>query len=325
MFTYDQLLTKLKKELQTLSLSGDPKGLYEPINYELSLGGKRLRPVLCLMAYNLYSEEITTAMSAALGIEVFHNFTLLHDDIMDKADMRRGKPTVHNIWNNNTAILSGDAMQILAYQLICKSPVQYLKPLIDIFSKTAMEVCEGQQFDMDYETRDKVTAEEYLDMIRLKTAVLIAASLKIGAILGGASEEDADKLYSFGQNIGLAFQLKDDLLDVYGNPAVFGKNIGGDITSNKKTYLMISALERANGSQLTQLERWIAKEEPARASEKIAAVTEIYNQIGVKELCEEKMKEYYRNALSDLEKVSIEQSRKEQLREVAASLMDRDV
>lgn len=325
MFTYDQLLSKLKKEIQTLPLSENPKGLYEPINYELSLGGKRLRPVLCLMAYNLYSDDIATAMNAALGIEVFHNFTLLHDDIMDKADMRRGKPTVHNIWNNNTAILSGDAMQILAYQLISQSPVEYLKPLIDIFSKTAMEVCEGQQFDMDYETRDKVTAEEYLDMIRLKTAVLIAASLKIGAILGGASVEDGDKLYSFGQNIGLAFQLKDDLLDVYGNPAVFGKNIGGDITSNKKTYLMISALERANGPQLTQLERWIAKEEPTRAEEKIAAVTEIYNQIGVKEICEEKMKEYYLKALSNLDNVSVEQSKKELLREVAASLMDRDV
>lgn len=212
----------------------DPKGLYAPIEYVLSLGGKRIRPVLMLLSYQLYKENVDDILSQAAGIETYHNYTLLHDDLMDRADMRRNKPTVHKVWDENTAILSGDAMLVLAYRLMNNCPDSYLKQVMDIFSQTALEICEGQQWDMEFETRSDVTVSEYIEMIRLKTSVLLSAALKIGAVLGDASEEDAQKLYDFGIKMGLAFQLQDDFLDVYGNPKVFGKNIGGDILCNKK-------------------------------------------------------------------------------------------
>ena len=234
MFTASELLERINSHIAELQFVRTPQGLYTPVTYVLSMGGKRIRPVLMLMAYNLYQEDITRIFNPATGIEVYHNYTLLHDDLMDRADRRRGKETVHKVWDDNAAILSGDAMLVLAYQFMAQCPVECLKEVMDIFSLTALEICEGQQLDMEFEHRKDVKAEEYLEMIRLKTSVLLAASLKIGALLGGASSEDAEQLYDFGMNLGVAFQLKDDFLDVYGDAAVFGKNIGGDILCNKK-------------------------------------------------------------------------------------------
>ena len=275
MLSFKEIQEKIEREIGQLEFDCPPKSLYEPITYILSLGGKRIRPALVLMAYNLYREDVEKAIRPAIGLEVFHNFTLLHDDLMDQADKRRNKPTVHKVWNANTAILSGDAMLIAAYQLIGETAPEHLKEVLDLFTRTALEICGGQQYDMEFESRMDVSEEEYLEMIRLKTAVLLACSLKTGAILAGASREDAENLYRFGINIGLAFQLQDDLLDVYGDTRTFGKNIGGDILCNKKTFLLINALRRAEGEQKVQLEHWIARKD-FDAAEKIAAVTNIY-------------------------------------------------
>ena len=272
MLSFNEILQKVEHEISQLSFEYPPKSLYDPIEYILSLGGKRIRPALALMACNLYQENIDNVIYPALGIEVFHNFTLLHDDLMDRADKRRNKPTVHKVWNDNTAILSGDAMLIAAYQLIGKTEPSCLKEVFDLFTETALEICGGQQYDMEFESRTDVTEPEYIEMIRLKTAVLLACSLKIGAIICGASKEDADNLYDFGINIGLAFQLQDDLLDVYGDTATFGKNIGGDITCNKKTFLLIHAFELASPEQKATLNNWIGKTQFIPA-EKIEAVT----------------------------------------------------
>ncbi|WP_373827722.1 polyprenyl synthetase family protein, partial [Bacteroides heparinolyticus] len=246
MFAASTLLERINAHISALQFTRAPQGLYTPIAYVLSMGGKRIRPVLMLMAYNLYREDITRIFAPATGIEVYHNYTLLHDDLMDRADRRRGKDTVHRVWGDNTAILSGDAMLVMAYQFMAQCPEENLKEVMELFSRTALEICEGQQLDMEFERRKDVTEEEYLEMIRLKTSVLLAASLKIGALLGGASVEDAEYLYDFGMNLGVAFQLKDDFLDVYGDAAVFGKNIGGDILCNKKTYMLIKAFEHAD-------------------------------------------------------------------------------
>ena len=324
MFTASELLEKFSDHIAGLQFTRTPKGLYVPVEYVLSMGGKRLRPVLMLMAYNLYQEDITRIYALAIGIEIYHNYTLLHDDLMDRADRRRGKETVHKVWNDNTAILSGDAMLVLAYQFMAESPRPLLKEVIDLFSLTALEICEGQQMDMEFEERNDVTEEEYLEMIRLKTAVLLAASLKIGARLGGASEEDAGRLYDFGMQIGVAFQLKDDFLDVYGNPKVFGKNIGGDILCNKKTYMLIKALEHADPGQREQLNAWIDAKD-FQPAEKIAAVTHLYNQIGVKEICEIKMSEYSARAMESLAAVRIAEEKKEELKKMVDSLMYREV
>ena len=260
-YSASQLLEKINTYLQEMPYSRPPKGLYDPIEYELSLGGKRIRPVLMLMAYNLYKEDVETILPQAAGLETYHNHTLLHDDVMDKADMRRNKPTVHRVWSENAAILSGDAMLILAYRLMAECPEVKLKEVLDIFTRTTMEICEGQQWDMEFETRLDVTVDEYIEMIRLKTSVLLAAALKIGACLAGASKEDADLLYDFGVSMGLAFQLQDDWLDVYGDPKVFGKNIGGDILCNKKTYMLITALAQADEEHKVELQRWLSAEE----------------------------------------------------------------
>ena len=273
---------EIEKEIEKLNWEIEPKNLYAPIEYTLALGGKRIRPICLLLANHIFSNDHSNAISLALSIEVFHNFTLLHDDIMDKADMRRGKPTVHIKWNENTSILSGDGMLIKAYQLLAEYKGDNFRKILDIFSQTAIEVCEGQQYDMEFENRNDVKEEEYIEMIRLKTAVLLAASLKIGALSGGANETEAQALYDFGINIGIAFQLKDDLLDVYGDEATFGKNIGGDICCNKKTYLLINALNKAEGEQKESLKNWIEKDEFNR-TEKIKAVTSIYNQLKLKE------------------------------------------
>ena len=313
MFTASELLERINSHIAELQFTRTPQGLYAPVTYVLSMGGKRIRPVLMLMAYNLYQEDITRIFNP-----------LLHDDLMDRADRRRGKETVHKVWDDNAAILSGDAMLVLAYQFMAQCPVEHLKEVMDIFSLTALEICEGQQLDMEFEHRKDVKAEEYLEMIRLKTSVLLAASLKIGALLGGASSEDAEQLYDFGMNLGVAFQLKDDFLDIYGDAAVFGKNIGGDILCNKKTYMLIKAFEHADEEQLTRLNAWVDAV-AFNPEEKVAAVTELYNRIGVKELCEKKMEEYCERAMESLLAVKVADEKKEELKNLMANLMHREV
>ena len=323
-YTASQLLDKINAYLEQMPYMRPPKGLYEPIAYELSLGGKRIRPVLMLMAYNIYKEDVERILPQAAGLETYHNHTLLHDDVMDKADMRRNKPTVHNVWNENTAILSGDAMLILAYRLMAEGLTDKLAEVMHIFTETTMEICEGQQWDMEFESRMDVKVDEYIEMIRLKTSVLLAAALKIGACLAGASAEEAQKLYDFGVKMGLAFQLQDDWLDVYGDPKVFGKNIGGDILCNKKTYMLITALELADASQREDLKRWLNASDYVPA-EKVSAVTAIYNNIGIGKRCEEMVEAYYSDGLALLESIAIPEERKQALKDFACSLMNRQM
>mgnify|MGYP000902362349 FL=1 len=321
--TGEQLLQQIHEYIGNLSYMRGPMGLYDPIEYVLGLGGKRLRPVLMLLAYNLYKEDVTRIFSQAAGIETYHNFTLLHDDLMDKADMRRNKPTVHKKWDENTAILSGDAMLILAYQFMMKKcPLECVERVMEVFGRTALEVCEGQQWDMEFEHRLDVTVDEYIGMIRLKTSVLLAAALKIGAVLGGASEKDAQLLYDFGIKMGLAFQLQDDFLDVYGDPAVFGKKIGGDILCNKKTFMLITALSLAEGEDKETLLNWLRATDYV-AEEKIQSVTALYNKVGVPELCQARIDAYYKEGLELLDKVNVESSLKEELKKFVCHLMDR--
>lgn len=324
MKTFDELSQLVSAELDQLNWTNEPRGLYEPIAYVLGMGGKRIRPALTLMACNLFSDDVQPAVQPALGLEVFHNFTLLHDDIMDRADVRRGKPTVHKKWDDNTAILSGDVMQIASYQLIAKTPLTHLKSVLELFSNTAAEICEGQQYDVDFEHRDNVKADEYLEMIRLKTAVLLGCALQCGAWIGGAGEEDAQHLYDFGINIGLAFQLKDDLLDVYGDEATFGKKIGGDILCNKKTYLLIHALKLAKGNDADELSNWLKISDESQSENKISAVTSLYNKLGVRTICEDKMNQFYTKAVANLEKVSVFDNKKQELRKIAEKLMFRN-
>lgn len=323
MKTVDELSTLINQYISSLSYAQQPKDLYAPIQYTLSRGGKRLRPTLMLLAYQLYKEDVSTILSQAAALETYHNYTLLHDDVMDQATVRRGQPTVHEKWNTNVAILSGDAMLVVAYQYLIQSlPVEHIAEVQTLFTKTALEICEGQQYDMDFELRDDVQEEEYLEMIRLKTAVLLAASLKIGAILGGATKADAIALYQFGIYMGLAFQLKDDLLDVYGDSATFGKEIGGDICSNKKTFMLIKALQLAEGNVAENLHVWLTKTS-FDTSEKIRQVTEIYNQLGIRELCEKKMDACYEKALNELAKIEVPIEKKRQLKAYATLLMNR--
>ena len=299
-----------------------PHKLYEPIAYSLMIGGKRLRPALMLHAASIFTKSIEHVLPAAMAIEIFHNFTLLHDDIMDKADVRRNVPTVHKKYSENVAILSGDAMSILAFKYFATGNDLQLQKLLPLFTTTALEVCEGQQFDMDFETRDDVTIPEYLHMIRLKTAVLLAASLKIGALLANATAADADLLYEYGIKVGLAFQLQDDWLDVYGNPEVFGKKKGGDICSNKKTYLLLKAIEGCDAATLKQLNDWLLQT-GFDAGQKIAAVTAIYDQTGVSDTTRNLMLSYHDQALTALEKVSVPETRKATLKAFAAEVMQR--
>ena len=322
MFTASELLEKINSHIADLRFVRTPKGLYDPITYVLSMGGKRIRPVLMLMAYNLYKENVEPAFSSATGIEVYHNYTLLHDDLMDRADKRRGKETVHKVWNDNAAILSGDAMLVLAYQFMAQCPVEHLKEVMDLFSLTALEICEGQQMDMEFEQRNDVKEEEYLEMIRLKTSVLLAASLKIGALLGGASADDATRLYDFGMNMGVAFQLKDDLLDVYGDAAVFGKNIGGDIVANKKTYMLIKALELADPKTKEELWGWIEKKQFDH-KEKIEAVTRIYDRLGIKEVAFAAIDKYLKLSRDILDKIEVPRERKVDFYEILDALGNR--
>ena len=323
MYTSDELLKKINDYIESSSIKRQPSTLYDPIKYVLSIGGKRIRPVLVMLAYNMYRDDVERIMEPAVGLETYHNYTLLHDDLMDNADVRRGMPTVHRRWNANTAILSGDSMLVVAYQRVAQCPAEQLKTVLDLFTETALEIGEGQQYDMDFETRTDVTEAEYIEMIRLKTSVLLACAVKMGAILAGASDDDAANLYAFGEKLGLAFQLQDDLLDVYGDPKVFGKAIGGDITSNKKTYMLINAFQLANEEQKAELMRWITADEFDKA-EKIAAVTEIYNQIGIRELCEKKINAFFDEARAFLDKINVAEERKQQLRRFTDQMLHRE-
>ena len=322
LYTSDELMNKVNEALDNLAYDRKPFTLYEPIKYVLAIGGKRVRPVLMLLAYNLYKDDPLCIMTQAIGLETYHNFTLLHDDLMDNADMRRGHATVHKKWDANRAILSGDTMLLQAFERIEACEVDKVKDVFSTFLITTYEIGEGQQFDVEFETRNDVKEEDYIEMIRLKTSVLLACAVKIGAILADASKEDQENLYKFGEKIGLAFQLQDDLLDVYGDPKVFGKNIGGDITSNKKTYMLINALNRANDAQRKELQKWIDAKEFDR-QEKVAAVTRIYDEIGIRQLCEQKMDDYYNEALKYLAKVNVSEERKTELKAYAAEMMKR--
>lgn len=322
MINADQILKLVNDYLVQLPYDRRPVSLYEPIRYVLSMGGKRIRPVLMLLSYNLFKEDPETILMPACALETYHNYTLLHDDLMDNADLRRGHETVHKKWNANTAILSGDSMLVLAYQRMQQCSSDKMAEVLALFTETALEIGEGQEYDMAFEHRDDVSEEEYIEMIRLKTSVLLACALKIGAILAGASKEDADNLYRFGEQIGLAFQLQDDFLDVYGDTRVFGKAIGGDITSNKKTFMLINALNHANEEQRRQLESWIGATEFDR-DEKVAAVTRLYNEIGIDRMAQDKIAYYFEQSRKYLQAVSVDDSRKAELAAYAQRMMNR--
>lgn len=322
MYKAEELLKMVNEAIDGLTYDRQPATLYAPIQYVLSLGGKRVRPVLMLMAYNLFKDDPKQIMMQAIGLETYHNFTLLHDDLMDNADMRRGHETVHKKWNDNQAILSGDTMLLQAFQRMEQCDPAKLQEVIGLFTETTLEIDEGQQLDVEFETREDVKEEEYIEMIRLKTSVLLACALKIGAILADASKEDQENLYGFGEQIGLAFQLQDDLLDVYGDPKVFGKNIGGDITSNKKTYMLINALNRADARQQQELTRWIEAKTFDR-DEKVKAVTGLYDEIGIRQLCEQKIEACYARAKTFMDKVGVSEERKAVLKAYTAAMMKR--
>jgi len=325
MLSLNQITERVELEINQLDFGlGKPHGLFDPIQYTLAIGGKRIRPSLTLLACNIYNDHIEKAIKPAIGMEVLHNFTLLHDDLMDGADMRRHRPTVHKKWNTNTAILSGDAMLIAAYQLIGVTPGPNLKKILPLFSQTALEICCGQQYDMDFEKRDEVSEVEYIEMIRLKTAVLIACCLKTGAILGGASETDADHLYQSGIYFGLAFQLQDDLLDVYGTPDKLGKNIGGDILCNKKTFLLINAFRLANQKQKSVLDFFNDPMNTITPEEKIQAYTEVYNQLNIKHITIEKINANYTLAMQELTKLQVNTVSLVELKKIFNLLMQRE-
>ena len=302
----------------------EPKNLYEPIQYILSLGGKRIRPVLTLMAAEIFDADYRKALPAALAVEVFHNFSLIHDDIMDDAPLRRGNETVHEKWDINTGILSGDAMLILAYRYFERYEPNIFKELAQLFSKTAIEVCEGQQWDVDFENRDDVTIPEYLKMIEYKTAVLVAAAMKMGAIIAETSEENCNLIYDFGLNLGIAFQLQDDFLDAFGDPMTFGKQVGGDIIENKKTYLYLKAFEFADKMQAEQLAHLFSIH-PNDNTEKINMVKEIFDATGASEATQQTIHEYTFKAFDTLQKISIDNEKKAILRSFGENLMGRKV
>jgi geranylgeranyl diphosphate synthase type II len=324
MYSFKELQEIVQKEIDGLEFSTPPEGLFEPMKYILGIGGKRLRPILVLLSANLFKDDLSKVSLPAIGIEVFHNFTLLHDDVMDNAPIRRNKATVHEKWNSNVAILSGDAMSIKAYQYIVSCEDKHLRDVLTIFNQTALEVCEGQQFDMEFENRTDVQIEEYLNMIRLKTAVLLGGSLKMGAIMGDAGAKDADLLYHFGVNLGMAFQLQDDYLDVFGDEEIFGKKIGGDILCNKKTFLLIKAFEMANDEIKNELKSWIVAKD-FNPEEKIKAVKSIYEKLRVKDESQLKIDEYFRLCLEYLDKVSIPAEKKRELYALVKKLVNRSV
>lgn len=323
MYTIPQLQKLITDALAQKKFPAKPAELYRPIDYIMALGGKRLRPCLLLMACDMFGGNVEQAVQASLAIEVFHNFTLMHDDIMDKAPLRRGQATVHEKWNTNIAILAGDVMMVEANRLMMQVNDNILRQVLDIFNDTAAGVCEGQQMDMNFETLNTVHIDEYINMIRLKTAVLLGGALKIGAVIGNATQRDANHLYDFGVQLGVAFQLQDDILDVYGDPEKFGKQVGGDILSNKKTYLLIKALELANGKELEQLQYWLAATgyDPA---EKVNAVKTIYNQLSIREQAEAEMNRFAEMAMRNLESINLPDERKSIIKDFADALLVRE-
>ncbi len=323
MHSIKHLQQLVENKIAETNFNGQPKELYEPLSYILSLGGKRLRPALLLMAVDMFEADVQQFLNQALSIEVFHNFTLMHDDIMDKAPIRRGKATVHKKWNESVAILAGDVMLVEAYKLLMTTETQFLKPVLEVFNETAVGVCEGQQIDMNFEQQTVVAENEYINMIRLKTAVLLGGALKMGALLAGATTENADKLYAFGVNIGIAFQLQDDLLDVYGDPKKFGKKIGGDILSNKKTFLLIKALELEKQHSKADLKN-ILKEKNFENEQKIKQVTQIYNAHNIADLTHKEINKYAKQAFDCLEKVGVKTKNKEILEAFAGELLMRE-
>lgn len=322
----EKLLTYIKtieEALQKKVITKEPKGLYAPIKYTIQIGGKRIRPALLLLANDLFGGKTENALNAAIAIELFHNFTLIHDDVMDDAPLRRGKETVYKKWGTNTSILSGDVMFVQSIELINRCDSNRLQEIITLFCNTAVKVCEGQQYDMEFEVNNNIFIDDYLKMIELKTAVLLAASLKIGAILGGAKNEDANHLYEFGKNLGIAFQLMDDVLDLYGNPDKFGKRVGGDIIANKKTYLLLKAHEIAEGNIKKELEFCLTSKALTEQS-KIDRVKTIFNQLKIKELALAEMDLFYNTALSHLDSINAKESKKLVFENFAKSLMHRE-
>ncbi len=322
MLNSNEILKMINGYLGNIKYERKPKSLYLPIEYVLSLGGKRMRPTLMMMAYNLFKDDPESILQPACALETYHNYTLLHDDLMDNADLRRGNLTVHKKWDNNTAILSGDSMLVLAFQQMQQCREDKLKDIIALFTETALEIGEGQQYDMDFENRNDVTEMEYIEMIRLKTSVLLACATKMGGLLADADSTDAENLYQFGEKIGLAFQLQDDFLDVYGDTKVFGKAIGGDIVSNKKTYMLINAIAMANEKQKKTLMGWIEMQNP-EPKDKIAAVTEIYNEIGINKMAIEAIRHYFNEGLKFLDAVNVPLERKQNLLDYTRELMNR--
>jgi geranylgeranyl diphosphate synthase type II len=319
----EEIKSRLDIEIKSYDFGKNPVELYEPIHYLMALSGKRMRPLLTILGYSLFKEDWQSILKPAIAVEVFHNFTLMHDDIMDNAPLRRGKPTVHEKWNNNIAILSGDVMLVKAYDLLLFANPSYLPPIIRSFNQCAAEVCEGQQFDMNFETRSEVSEDEYLEMIRLKTAVLLGFALELGGMLAGADQESLALLRDFGQKIGIGFQLKDDYLDVYGDAVKFGKQVGGDIIANKKTYLLIEALVQAKGKLKEELEYWISLTEFDK-DEKVKAVTHIYNQLDIPQLCKQKINQYFMEGFEDLEKIKVSESKKAFLKKFTEQIIHRE-
>lgn len=324
MYSWEQIREIVNEFIQNLEIERHPKDLYIPITYTLSQSGKRVRPVLFLMAYNMYKDNVSDVLYPAIAMETYHNYTLIHDDVMDCADIRRGKPTVVAKWGENAAILSGDTMLVLAYEFIAKSPDDKLRGMLNLFTTTAKEIGEGQQFDMEFETRDEVREEEYLEMIRLKTSVLMAACLKMGGILAGASESDLANLYAYGETMGMAFQLQDDMLDAYGDVEVFGKKIGGDIVCNKKTFLLIKAMELASDEQRAVIKEWMSKKS-FDEQEKIAAIKAVYDELDICKVCQERINELFAKCDSYIDAVSVPAERKVALKSFVDSLLNRNL
>jgi len=323
MYTKKELQDIISAAFHTANFHFDPSSLYDPIKYMMDLGGKRLRPLLTLMSCDMFGGNINETLAPAMGLELFHNFTLLHDDIMDKAPIRRGRETVFKKWNTNSAILSGDTLFVMAYELVTKTTPALLPRVLELFNDTARKVCEGQQYDMDYEFRGDVSIDDYLLMIRLKTAVLISCSLKLGAIIAKASDKEADLIYAFGENLGLAFQLQDDYLDVFGEEDKFGKEIGNDIVTNKKTYLYLKAFELADGKSQEFLTKHF-REKSIPDKEKVRTITEIYRGLNIDCLTRTLIDEYFTKALGIIEQINIPADRKQTLLEIAGQMVNRE-
>lgn len=324
MLSFKQAFLEVEKFIAEADFSGNPTELYDPISYSMNLGGKRVRPATLLMVADIFEANKLDALHAAMGVEVFHNFTLVHDDIMDEAPLRRGQDTVYKKWNRDIAILSGDVMFVKAVDYFLKlQPAEKMGRVLRVFNKTAAEVCDGQQMDMNFETTEEVSIPQYLRMIELKTAVLLAASLKIGAIIGKASEEDADNIYEFGKNVGIAFQLQDDYLDAYADPRSFGKRVGGDIIANKKTYLLLEAMNLANEEQKLELKSCLDGE--LSDDDKVNRVKAVYDQLKIPQLSQLKMKTYFDRGMEALAKVNVAQEKKQPLIDIAEELMYRNI